>query len=61
MVKATALLVLKAAAGLLVAGAVIGILVPLLPGMIESWMVGVIVLLSVGAVFLATWRKTPLA
>ena len=54
MLKTILVFMLKIAGGLLIAGAVLGILVPLLPGMIEPWMVALIAVISVAGLLFAT-------
>ena len=52
------LLALKVIGGLLVAGVVLGILMPLLPGMMETWMMVVVAVICVGGILLATSSRS---
>ena len=60
MLRTVILLVLKICGGLLIAGVIVAILIPLLPGLIEPWMVWVVALICIGGMFVATWRKNPM-
>ena len=57
--RAMLLVAAKVLGGLLIAGVVLGILMPLLPGMLEPWMLVIVAAICVGGLLLATSSRAP--
>jgi hypothetical protein len=61
MARLLLVLLLKVVGGLVLAGMVVGILIPLLPGLVEPWMVAFVAVICVGGILFATANRTPKA